>query len=595
MPSRQIDALGKNYKISYEIRNPKFNDTILIIHGWGSNKEIMIKAFENHFSKLKQIYIDLPGMGASNMYEALDTQKYTKIVKAFLKELKIEPNIVMGHSFGGKISLLLKPDNLVLLSTAGIVEEKSLLVKVKIKTFKILKMIGLGRFYKFFASKDVDGMSREMYETLKNDVDEDFSFHFANSTSKTLIFWGENDKAVSLKSGEFIHKLIKNSQFYPLSGDHFFFLLHAKFIAQTIEKSFENLEKFTSKERDISAFDPLDEISEVGEVFERESVKSEISTLNDDSDISQEIDESLNFTNELKNSVKKAIANQIVIPKNKISDDIKPLKTEKKSSKDENLQKNYTDKNIINSNINLEKSSENIEEKNSINPQHEDKAQNITPKFEYTDADVGKVFEREYPPKDEPTNQIEENKEVDIRKFIYKEVSNGVYEKIYEDSKEYEELIKKTQEDSVLKNINENKDKEIFDDIELGGLFAQDTKSNIKTPQHEDMPLKPSDSENLAQDALIEEENNIYKDDESWMDKVFKVDDFDYDEFYESKFDDEESISNSDNTTKYDENDKDKQTIADDKEKVVKFSDIYKKRLAKIALEEIEENEEDDK
>ena len=59
-------------------------------------------------------------------------------------------------------------------------------------------------------------MSKIMYETLKNVVDEDFSDIFASLNSNALIFWGISDDATPLSSGETIAKLIKNSQFYSL-------------------------------------------------------------------------------------------------------------------------------------------------------------------------------------------------------------------------------------------------------------------------------------------------------------------------------------------------------------------------------------------
>ena len=57
-----------------------------------------------------------------------------------------------------------------------------------------------------------------------------FSEIFANYEGKSYIFWGEDDNATPLSSGEKIAELIKNSEFFPLRGDHFFFLQHAKFI-----------------------------------------------------------------------------------------------------------------------------------------------------------------------------------------------------------------------------------------------------------------------------------------------------------------------------------------------------------------------------
>ena len=138
MAIREISYLAKTFRISYEVKNPDKEKSILIIHGWGANKEIMIKAFGSYLNEFKQIYIDLPGFGKSDIFYELDSIKYKKIIQVFLNSLKLKPDIIMGHSFGGKIATLLRPENLVLLSTAGIVEKKPFIVKFKIKLLSSL-------------------------------------------------------------------------------------------------------------------------------------------------------------------------------------------------------------------------------------------------------------------------------------------------------------------------------------------------------------------------------------------------------------------------------------------------------------------------
>lgn len=236
MASRVVKYGSDEYEISYEVVNPKASKTLLFLHGWGANKEIMKKAFGSYLREFCHVYIDMPGFGKSSIFKPLKTSDYAKIVANFCDELGIKPDIIAGHSFGGKVATLLAPRNLVLLSSAGIIVQKPFIVRAKIAIFKILKIFGFGKFYKLFATKDVSGMSRVMYETLKNVVDEDFTKHFADFSGRAFIFWGENDKATPVTSGETIHKLIKNSSFFPLGGDHFFFLLHAKFIGEEIEK-----------------------------------------------------------------------------------------------------------------------------------------------------------------------------------------------------------------------------------------------------------------------------------------------------------------------------------------------------------------------
>ena len=71
-------------------------------------------------------------------------------------------------------------------------------------------------------------------EILKKVVNEDFTSIFAVSPSKAYIFWGEKDTETPLLSGEKIHALIKNSHFFKMSGDHFFFLKNGKNIEKLL-------------------------------------------------------------------------------------------------------------------------------------------------------------------------------------------------------------------------------------------------------------------------------------------------------------------------------------------------------------------------
>jgi pimeloyl-ACP methyl ester carboxylesterase len=234
MAVKEIRYKEQTFKLSYEIVNPKREELLLILHGWGSNKEIMKQAFGQEFDAFKHIYLDLPGFGGSSNKMVLTTKDYGKIVQLFLDTLESHPTLVMGHSFGGKVATLLNIPYLILLSSAGVVTIKPWSVKVKIATFKFLKPLGFSKIRELFVAPDAKNMSHEMYETFKNVVDEDFELEFAKSKSRALCFWGIDDTATPLYTGKKIAGLIENSKFYSLEGDHFFFLKHAKFIANKI-------------------------------------------------------------------------------------------------------------------------------------------------------------------------------------------------------------------------------------------------------------------------------------------------------------------------------------------------------------------------
>ncbi len=238
MASKQVDYYDKSFSINYELVNSDKENVIVFLHGWGSNKEIMKQAFKDKLKEFKHIYIDMPGFGKSDNNYILTTIDYANIMKIFLNKLNINPNdvTIAGHSFGGKVATCLMPKLLVLLSSAGIVEDKSSKTLLTIRMAKIFNRFGLSKVTKLFRSNDVNGMPQNMYETFKNVVDEDFSEYFKGFYNDALIFWGETDTAATLESGKTIHSLIKNSTFKSYDGDHYFFLKYSDDIATHIEK-----------------------------------------------------------------------------------------------------------------------------------------------------------------------------------------------------------------------------------------------------------------------------------------------------------------------------------------------------------------------
>lgn len=235
MASKSLTVDNKTFDISYEILNAACKKDIIFLHGWGSNKDIMKNVFAPFLKDFRHIYIDLPGFGKSpNEYE-LKTEDYVKITEEFLSMLNSTKDVIAGHSYGGKIATLLNPKNLVLLSSAGILEEKSFEVKAKIAFAKFFNALGLSKVTKIFRSSDVNTMNEGMYATFKNVVNEDFSSKFKNYKNNALIFWGEKDTATSLESGKKIASLINSSTFISYDGDHYFFVKNVKDIAERIE------------------------------------------------------------------------------------------------------------------------------------------------------------------------------------------------------------------------------------------------------------------------------------------------------------------------------------------------------------------------
>lgn len=234
MAKRVIQYGEREFEISYEIHNPSKEATIIFLHGWGSNKDVMKCAFANILPKMRHVYIDMPGFGKSPNSCIISTHDYAQIIKLFLSSLPFAYEIVVGHSFGGKVATLLAPPKLILLSSAGIVCPKPIGVRVKIAFAKILKSLKIPNT--FFRSKDAHGLNPQMYEVFKCVVDEDFTSIFASCPSKALLLWGKDDRATPLSSGQKIANLLRESTLEVLEGDHYFFLNNPREVERLVLK-----------------------------------------------------------------------------------------------------------------------------------------------------------------------------------------------------------------------------------------------------------------------------------------------------------------------------------------------------------------------
>ncbi|QOY52982.1 alpha/beta fold hydrolase [Candidatus Sulfurimonas baltica] len=238
MAVKSIQFNHHTLDISYEILNPKAKIDLIVLHGWGSNKGLMKNSFGPYMNSFRHIYIDLPGFGNSTCNLTLTTKDYARVVELLMVHLNASKDIIVGHSFGGKVALLLEPKVLVLLSSAGIYVKKSFKVYAKITLFKMLKVFGLARLRNLFVADDAKSLSEPMYQTFKNVVNEDFSYEFSQYGGKALLCWGKEDTATPLSSAHKIDELISDSHLIAYEGGHFFFMDHSQDISDHIQNTF---------------------------------------------------------------------------------------------------------------------------------------------------------------------------------------------------------------------------------------------------------------------------------------------------------------------------------------------------------------------
>lgn len=209
----------KNVKINYVDFGNKDADTILYLHGWGQNIAMMepiAKPFENTH---RIVIIDLPGFGKSTEPDyAWPLDEFVLMVNYIITKLKLKNVSLVGHSFGGKISLLYASrydvKKLVLLASPYKIKMAKLSLKVrflkKLKNVPGLKGIA-EKMKKRLGSTDYRNASPIMRDILVKHVNTSLIEDAKKIKCPTLIVWGTNDTEVPISDAYELEKLIPNS------------------------------------------------------------------------------------------------------------------------------------------------------------------------------------------------------------------------------------------------------------------------------------------------------------------------------------------------------------------------------------------------
>lgn len=222
----------KNIAVRYEDYGIKDKETIVFLHGWGQNLEMM-QPIGNRFKDTNRIIVfDLPGFGESEEpKEVWSVYDYADFVKTFLDELNVKNPIMVGHSFGGKISLVYASkydvNKLVVFGSPFRKEIEKMSLKTKLlKTAK--KIPGIGNLAevakKYIGSVDYKNASPRMREILVLTVNLDITENVKKIKCPTLIIWGTNDEAVSIKEAYDLEKLIPDAGVVEYAGTHYTYL-----------------------------------------------------------------------------------------------------------------------------------------------------------------------------------------------------------------------------------------------------------------------------------------------------------------------------------------------------------------------------------
>lgn len=252
-----------NIKINYVVEGE--GETILMLHGWGSNLlpfQPLIKHLSNHY---KVYALDMPGFGQSEEPPtAWTVDDFVSFIDHFAKEMGIKNTILIGHSFGGECiiklanvtSLSFQIQKIILMGSAGIRHPKTQKQKLKIRIYKLgkwflsLKPIqllypdALEHYQSKSGSADYRAASPRMRETFVKVINEilDESY-FKNIKSSTLLIWGEQDTATPLVDGQYMEKTIPDAGLVTVKNAGHYVFLDQAYTVQKVIDSFLNIKE----------------------------------------------------------------------------------------------------------------------------------------------------------------------------------------------------------------------------------------------------------------------------------------------------------------------------------------------------------------
>jgi pimeloyl-ACP methyl ester carboxylesterase len=183
---------------------------ILFLHGWGGSRE-SLRGIATLFQHTHCVHLfDLPGFGeAPPPPESWGTIEYADLVQQYLLDRIRGPAVLVGHSFGGRVSIRLAArrlsqiHHLVLLGVPGLPQPALSGARVRRSAIRMLRRVlhgltfmigdrGLRWHTEKFGSKDYQAAG-PMRPVLIRTVNEDLTESAAAIACSTLLIWGTDD------------------------------------------------------------------------------------------------------------------------------------------------------------------------------------------------------------------------------------------------------------------------------------------------------------------------------------------------------------------------------------------------------------------
>lgn len=257
----EIDGL----KVAYDESGDPAGNPVIIMHGWGCDHTTVASIASCLSDGMRVINIDLPGHGKTPEPPAVwGVEDFTVLIERLIDRLDLVSPALVGHSFGGRISILMgsrrNVGKIVLVDAAGIKPRRKPGYYIRVYSYKTMKhllpaILGkrlgkrlLDRYRNRVGSDDYRRSSERMRAIMSRCVNEDLKYAMPDIKAPTLLIWGEEDTATPLSDARIMERLIPDCGLVSFPGcGHYSFLDNRQGFHAVIREFFKNELKKTEK------------------------------------------------------------------------------------------------------------------------------------------------------------------------------------------------------------------------------------------------------------------------------------------------------------------------------------------------------------
>jgi pimeloyl-ACP methyl ester carboxylesterase len=214
---------------------------VLALHGWGGS----IASFWPVAQQLQRCgytthVLALPGFGGTQLPpEPWGVPEYADFALAYLDAQGLARVHLLGHSFGGRICLILGAEHadrvgkIVLANCAGVRQPPNPAWNVLVRASKaVFSLPGLNRLYEPVRRRAYRYLGATDYleagplqDTFVRVVEQDLLPYAARISRPTLLIWGDRDRDTPLRQGQQLEQTIPDAGLHVFQGaGHFSYL-----------------------------------------------------------------------------------------------------------------------------------------------------------------------------------------------------------------------------------------------------------------------------------------------------------------------------------------------------------------------------------